>query len=370
MRKFMFIGAALLLAAACNSGKQYTVKGTITGDSESLVNGKAYLFNRDRENPVRDTAEVINGVFEFKGSLETSEPYLITIEGIPGMLPLFLENDRYTITGVDTAYTESVIKGGKAQTMLSELNAEVTALADEYGMNALIIKLRIPTTPQDERDSLMAVYGKYQAECDSIKNLYVAKDPVSNFSLYFLDQDFFSLPIDSVEYLVGEFKLRPEFSANRILARVDSQLQTELSLQPGNPCIDFTMDGPDGKPVTLSDIYRENKVTMIDFWAGWCGPCRMFNPTLVEIYKEYHSKGFEILGVSLDRNADDWKNAIKADKLTWPQVSDLKFWESEAAAMYNVRYIPQNVFVDSDGNILGRRLGEDEIVSLLEEHLN
>ena len=76
MRKFMFIGAALLLAAACNSGKQYTVKGTITGDSESLVNGKAYLFNRDRENPVRDTAEVINGVFEFKGSLETSEPYL------------------------------------------------------------------------------------------------------------------------------------------------------------------------------------------------------------------------------------------------------------------------------------------------------
>ena len=296
-------------------------------------------------------------MFEFKGSLETSEPYLITIEGIPGMLPLFLENDRYTITGVDTAYTESVIKGGKAQTMFSELNAEVTALADEYDMNALIIKLRIPTTPQDERDSLMAVYEKYQAECDSIKNLtlngYEVRLRCLQRALEF-------------KHTVDDLSRIPD----RILARVDSQLQTELSLQPGNPCIDFTMDGPDGKPVTLSDIYRENKVTMIDFWAGWCGPCRMFNPTLVEIYKEYHSKGFEILGVSLDRNADDWKNAIKADKLTWPQVSDLKFWESEAAAMYNVRYIPQNVFVDSDGNILGRRLGEDEIVSLLEEHLN
>ena len=96
MKKLLFICAAVVLAAACNSGDKYTIKGTVTGDSDKLVNGTAYLFNRDRENPIRDTAEVINGKFVFKGSVTTPEAYLITIDGIPGMISLFLENAAVT----------------------------------------------------------------------------------------------------------------------------------------------------------------------------------------------------------------------------------------------------------------------------------
>ena len=108
---------------------------------------------------------------------------------------------------------------------------------------------------------------------------------------------------------------------------------------------------------------------MIDFWAGWCGPCRRFNPTLVKIYKDFNKKGFGIIGVSLDKEAEGWKKAIQDDKLTWTQVSDLKYWDSEAAKLYNVRYIPQNVFVDQNGIILKRKLNEEEIVPFLTETL-
>ncbi|HIR95879.1 MAG TPA: TlpA family protein disulfide reductase, partial [Candidatus Coprenecus stercorigallinarum] len=101
----------------------------------------------------------------------------------------------------------------------------------------------------------------------------------------------------------------------------------------------------------------------------WCPPCRAFNPELVKIYKKYHKMGLEIVGVSLDRDHDAWLKGIKDDKLTWYHVSDLKYWQSEVGKLYNVNYIPQNTFVDAEGNIIGRKVAEDEIEAFLDEHL-
>ena len=93
MKKLLFICAAVVMAASCSNGDKYTIRGTVTGDSDKLVNGTAYLFNRDASNPVRDTVEVVNGKFVFKGSVTTPEPYIIAVDGIPGMLSIFLENE-------------------------------------------------------------------------------------------------------------------------------------------------------------------------------------------------------------------------------------------------------------------------------------
>lgn len=108
---------------------------------------------------------------------------------------------------------------------------------------------------------------------------------------------------------------------------------------------------------------------MVDFWASWCSPCRQFNPKLVEIYRKYHKDGLEILGVSLDMDKDSWLAAIESDKLTWPHVSDLKYWNSAVVSLFNVNFIPQNIFVDSEGTIVAHRLSEDEIPGFLEEYL-
>ena len=108
---------------------------------------------------------------------------------------------------------------------------------------------------------------------------------------------------------------------------------------------------------------------MVDFWASWCGPCRRFNPTLVEIHKEFKKKGFDIIGVSLDRDKDSWVKAIKNDNLKWEHVSDLAYWDCEVAKLYHVRFIPQSIFVDQNGIIIKRQPSEEEIVELLKANL-
>ena len=119
----------------------------------------------------------------------------------------------------------------------------------------------------------------------------------------------------------------------------------------------------------LSDFIAKNKYTLIDFWASWCGPCRAEMPNVVAAYKKYQSKGFGIVGVSLDRDAEAWKKAIKDLNITWPQMSDLKAWDCEGAKLYGVRSIPATVLVDQEGTIIARNLRGDAIEAKLAELL-
>jgi peroxiredoxin len=122
----------------------------------------------------------------------------------------------------------------------------------------------------------------------------------------------------------------------------------------GRPAPEISLPTPDGTTLNLSDL--RGKIVLIDFWASWCRPCRMENPAVVAAYKKYKDKGFEILGVSLDRDKAQWLGAIEKDGLTWPHVSDLKFWQSEAAKTYSVHSIPYTVLVDAKGNVIAERL--------------
>ncbi len=122
----------------------------------------------------------------------------------------------------------------------------------------------------------------------------------------------------------------------------------------GAPAPDIILNNPEDKEVALSSL--KGNVVLIDFWASWCGPCRRENPNVVRLYEKYKDKGFEIFGVSLDSKKDRWIQAIAADGLTWPQVSDLRGWQSNPAKVYGVRSIPTTVLIDADGNVLARKL--------------
>jgi thiol-disulfide isomerase/thioredoxin len=106
---------------------------------------------------------------------------------------------------------------------------------------------------------------------------------------------------------------------------------------------------------------------MIDFWASWCGPCRQENPNVVKLYQQYHAKGFEIIGVSLDKAKEDWVKAIQDDQLSWIHVSDLQYWQNSAARLYGVNAIPQTYLLDKDGKIIAKGLRSEQLAAKLNE---
>ena len=153
--------------------------------------------------------------------------------------------------------------------------------------------------------------------------------------------------------------------ANQI-AQLENQKKAESAFAPGSLAPDIVLPSPDGEEFALSSL-RGNYV-LIDFWAAWCKPCRMENPNIVKMYKKYENDNFEILGVSLDQHRDKWIEAIAKDNLTWPQVSDLGYWQSAAAQLYNITSIPYTVLLDPDGKIIATRLRgkplEDKMASI------
>ena len=145
--------------------------------------------------------------------------------------------------------------------------------------------------------------------------------------------------------------------------------QGEAQANDGSKFIDFTVPALDGKQVKLADVVAKNKITMVDFWASWCGPCRMEMPNVVEGYKQFPNKGLEIVGVSLDESKEDWETAVKDMGMNWIQTSDLKGWECEAARLYGVRGIPACVLINQKGEIVGRDLRAEELHARLAELL-
>ena len=141
---------------------------------------------------------------------------------------------------------------------------------------------------------------------------------------------------------------------------ITAQREAENATAEGKPFREIAMVDLNGNMKRLSDVVKANKLTLIDFWASWCAPCRAEMPNVKKLYAAYHDKGLEIYGVSLDENMVNWQNAVSQMQLPWIQVSDLKGWQSEGAGTYNIRAIPATVLIDQNGTIIGKNLrGED-----------
>jgi len=148
-------------------------------------------------------------------------------------------------------------------------------------------------------------------------------------------------------------------------------LTSQLKNTIGNRAPDFSGNTPNGDKLSLKEVLDRGRLTMIDFWASWCAPCREENRNVVKVYQQYHNKGFNILGVSLDSNNEAWQKAIKDDGLLWDHVSDLKGWDSEIGKLYGLRSVPKTILVDAAGTIVAMDLRgetlEKKVAELLGE---
>ena len=372
MKKILILAVAAVAAFSCTEKKPgYTV--TVNVDDESF---KSFILtNRDKENPVADTVAVVEKKAVFKGSVEGFD--IRTIQGVKeGEEPVnitrfFLENADYTISfkADGNHYHADIQSNGPIQMEKDSLNNLIEASYGGVDMEAL--EKEYVAGDKNVKDSIWAIVQPLLQKGEEVEADYYKNNPLSVLTMEnaLSAIRYAQIDLDSAKKVVERFAAVPAFAGNRLLESMKKEVEKKEALTPGKQAPDLTLNDPDGNPVKFSEVYPNNKVTMIDFWASWCGPCRKFNPTLTKIYAKYSKKGFGILGVSLDSEKDKWVEAIQADKLVWKHVSDLKYWDSEAGRLYNIMSIPQSYFVDSEGKILLASPSQDQIESFLEEYL-
>ena len=362
MRNVLTILVFVLTVLSCQSAKdEYSIKGTIAG----VETGKVYLLKLVGEQPQSiDTANVVGGKFTFKGKMVTPDIRMLRLNDQDYFAQFFLDNANITVTAKKDSLRSTKITGSPTQDIfktyiaeMEKLNKEVLALQGKY-QNAMT------TGNTSEADKAKI---DYQAIIDNNKvytKNFVKEHSNSVVSAYItLFQLADQIDVAELDSLASKFA--PELSKSEYVVKINERIQEQKKTAIGIVAPDFTMNDPEGKPIQLSSL--RGKIVLVDFWAAWCGPCRQENPNVVKLYQQYHDKGFEILGVSLDKNKEDWLKAIKADNLTWMHVSDLQYWQNAAARLYGVNAIPQSFLLDKDGKIIGKGLRGEQLANKLME---
>jgi peroxiredoxin len=327
----------------------YEITGKIEGAEgmkftlQKNVSGKVIIL---------DTTMVVNGSFKITGGLvEYPEMVsLVTLDRRKGF-SFYLENAKINITGKLDSLSNVKVTGSKSNNEYSEFMRSVKPLSEKLTKAANDYKLT--------SDSIMSQIKT--AQKDFVKNN--PKSFVSPTLLRNLTND---LKPEEMESIVKA--MDPVVANSPAMADIKSKMSAKISVSAGKKAPDFTMNDVNGKPVSLSSKIG-TKLLLIDFWAGWCSPCRLENPNVLKVYNEFNKKGFDILGVSLDRTKDEWIKAIADDKLPWTQVSDLKYFNSAAAKLYDVTAIPASFLLDEKGTIIATNLRGEALQAKIKELL-
>lgn len=356
--------AGLLAFASCQEKAGYTIKGAIEGVAEGDT---VYLQNFVDGSLVKmDSAVVKGGAFEFKGtpdSVTVSRYVTYRKNGMRMTAMVFIEKGDITLNMGTEA---NKVAGTMCNDAYQQFMDKFVAINKE--MSEIYQKSKTDTTlTDDQRKDL----EKQLAEKDSLGTEIVyncINENINNLvGVQLLTSYANAFETAKVKALLD--KVPAAYSADKDIVALKEHIATIEKTEVGQKFIDFAMNTPEGKEVKLSDFISQNKYTLIDFWASWCGPCRAEMPNVVAAYNAFKAKGFGIVGVSLDNNAEAWKKAIKDLNITWVQMSDLKGWSCEGAKLYGVRAIPATVLVDQEGTIVARNLRGEELAAKFGELL-
>ena len=345
----------------------------ITGQLKNLPPGRVYLIYINDNKQVLDSTTVTNGTYLFTGEITGSNPATLLDVSPMSTRPaprdiarIYLAPESISISHVDS-FSNTVVAG-------SAVNADyqqITAAERPYERRKMAMAPAYQAARQAKDEATAKSIGAQakiidKALDDSVYAPFARNHPQSPLALYALQ--LYAKNDPDVPVLRSLFDgLSPAVKGSTGGKAFAEKLAVATKTGIGSMAMDFTQNDTLGKPVSLSAF--RGKYVLLDFWASWCGPCRVENPAIVSTYAKYHPRGFEILSISLDRpgDKDKWMKAIHADKLTWTQVSDLQFWQNAVAVQYGVGSIPQNFLIDPQGKIIAKGLRGDELEKKLSE---
>lgn len=363
----------VLLAGAVSCGQQESGSSfEVTGKVRNAAAEMVYLEeNTPDARPVILDSAVLkdDGSFTLKTKNREESLYQLRLKGKQTPFAFFINDaSRITVEADLNNTTEPyTVKNSPATKTLLEFDKAMYAKGMQlFSQGSKVDSLQKAGAP----DSLVsAAYAQVQTTAQSLEDIareYLANSKSPVLSLYV---------ISSYQNTVSNLGLKGFSKAEiaELVTKAADKFPSHAALQgvkknlPSSKAADFTQPDVNGQPVSLSQF--RGKYVLVDFWASWCQPCRKENPNIVKAYNQFKDKNFTILGVSLDQNKDAWQKAIQQDSLTWNHVSDLRFWNNEAAALYGVQSIPYNVLIDPQGNIIAENLHGAELEQTLRQVL-
>jgi len=350
--KLFFSLSLLLLLASCNSSGP-TLEATI----DNVPDGTdVYLTHLGPQNvPIpADTTQVQNNSFEFEFEKSNQQINLIKIEGVDGNIIFIKDNENIKIEANRENLRESIVTGGKHNQLLNdyldliikfsergnELNKKrQEALKRDDEIAVLDLELDAEEIKEEAKQSTLEFIKKNN---NSIVGMMALSDVMNSKTV----------PLNNMRSLYDNFE--DEVKDTPLGKMLGQNIAKIGATDIGAEAPKFSGPNPQGNELSLKDAM--GKVTLIDFWASWCRPCRVENPNIVSIYNDYKDKGFTVVGVSLDKpnNKDSWIKAIEDDNLEWNHISNLKYWQEPIAQKYGVKAIPAAFLIDEKGIIIGK----------------
>lgn len=369
MKNLFFAALASLLIIACNSTGQdgFRIEGKLRG---ALADGTLVILKKSDDSFQTvdvDSTFISAGSFSFEGKAGQPELYFVYVEGLRGGIPIILENGEIQINAHKDSLQVVEIGGTPQNDAYSAyLNGARELSEIRASMNE---DLRQAMMQQDSAliQSLRDEFFELQDKMVQFETDFTTKNTNALISLLIIDRmmETGSLEPDKVTNLYNGLTetLKNSTIGKGVQGKLEGARLTELGAQAP----DFSGPTPDGTTLSLKDAM--GKVTLIDFWAGWCKPCRAENPNIVSVYKKYKDKGLKVLGVSLDRNPEEWKQAIADDGLEWNHISNIAYFNDAIAQLYNIRAIPASFVLDQNGVIIAKDLRGAELETKMAELL-
>lgn len=307
----------------------------LKGITHNLADGTVIYVRDILSNELIDSITIRLNSFTYAKNFEEfpKHIYLHTVD-YAEMKSFWIEDTIITFDATRTNFEDAKILGSRTQTELNLLLSETRDVESEDQIEAITTKYIVDYPDNRAMAAALAGYASSWGR-SKVLSLYNGLSETNKASVY------------------GR--------------QIEQFIRLNKTHEIGDRYSDFEMENEQGELIKLSD--NLGKVTLLEFWASWCGPCRKQNPELVKLYREYHPLGFEIVSISLDFSKEDLEEAIKKDQLSLIHLSDFKGRNNTACMIYGVNAIPDNFLIDKDGVVIGKYLWGDALREVLEVRL-